>query len=163
MTTVHRYALPLSRDDVWALISDMDNYRGWWSWLRVFEATALEVGDRWHCQVQPPVPYPVRFDLAIEEVRSPSYVRARVAGDVEGRASLSLEPSGADADATVATLRSTLAPGNAVLRAVARLAFPLARFGHDWVMAAGARQFIDGATRVEPQDAPGDGAGPAAA
>ncbi|HXY28423.1 MAG TPA: SRPBCC family protein [Acidimicrobiales bacterium] len=159
MTTIHRYALPLGCDEVWALISDVRNYRRWWSWLRVFEATSLEAGDEWHCEVQPPVPYPVRFDVALELVRAPSFVQARVGGDVEGRATLTLEAAGDTAPGSVATLRSSLAPGNPALRLVARVAFPVARFGHDWVMDAGARQFIARVTRTTS----GDGAGPAAA
>ena len=41
-----------------------------------------------------------------------------------------------------ATLSSTLAPGNRLLRMMSRLAAPMARFGHDWVLDSGARQFI---------------------
>jgi hypothetical protein len=42
----------------------------------------------------------------------------------------------------VASLHSSLAPGNAALRLVSRFAAPIARFGHDWVLDTGARQFI---------------------
>jgi hypothetical protein len=38
---------------------------------------------------------------------------------------------------------SHLEPGNSLLRAVARLAAPVVRYGHDWVLDTGARQFID--------------------
>jgi len=162
MTTTHQYALPLPRDEVWALISDVRNYRSWWSWLRAFEARALEAGEEWHCEVQPPVPYPVRFDVALEHVRPPSFVGARVRGDVQGQATLTLETARGSGDAapgSVATLRSTLAPGSRALRLVAVLAYPVARFGHDWVLDSGARQFIARATG----GAPGRGVGPAAA
>ena len=40
------------------------------------------------------------------------------------------------------------APGNTALRLVSRFAAPIARFGHDWVLDSGARQFI--ARAVEP-------------
>ena len=48
----------------------------------------------------------------------------------------------------IATLHSSLAPGNTALRLVSRFAGPIARFGHDWVLDSGARQFI--ARAVEP-------------
>jgi uncharacterized protein YndB with AHSA1/START domain len=139
ITTVHRYELPLGRPQVWALISDVRAYRSWWTWLRIFEAAALAEGEEWRCEVQPPVPYPVRFQVAIDHVRAPALVRARVLGDVQGEATLTLEDVG---DGTVATLHSALAPGNRALRLVSRFAAPLARFGHDWVLDSGARQFV---------------------
>jgi hypothetical protein len=48
----------------------------------------------------------------------------------------------------VASLQSTLAPGNTALAVVSRFAAPVARFGHDWVLDSAARQFI--AKAVEP-------------
>ena len=145
ITTVHRYELPLPREDVWSLISDVSRYRSWWPWLRMFDATALAKGETWRCQVQPPVPYLVRFSVMIEQVEAAELVRATVGGDVVGHATLTLDE--ADMGCT-ATLHSSLAPGNTALRAVSRFAGPIARFGHDWVLDSGARQFITRA--VEP-------------
>ncbi len=149
ITTVHRYPLPLRREEVWAQISHVSNYRGWWPWLRTFEASALAEGEEWRCEVQPPVPYPVRFRVSIEHIEAPALVRARVLGDVVGVAQLTLEDADAGRDAEaearagcIATLRSSLAPGNTALQMVSRFAGPVARFGHDWVLDSGARQFI---------------------
>ena len=44
ITTVHRYDLPLPREEVWGLISDVSHYRNWWPWLRAFDAAALARG-----------------------------------------------------------------------------------------------------------------------
>jgi hypothetical protein len=158
ITTVHRYPLPLGREEVWARIADVSSYRAWWPWLRSFEAVALAEGEEWRCEVQPPVPYPVRFRVAIEHIEVPSQVRARVLGDVIGHAVLTLEEAEAGSDGhgggaetgtgCVATLRSSLAPGNTALQLVSRFAGPVARFGHDWVLNSGARQFV--ARAVEP-------------
>ena len=145
ITTVHRYEMPLPRREVWRLISEVDRYRSWWPWLRAFEATALATGDEWRCEVQPPVPYLVRFCVAIEHVEPAALVRATVSGDVVGVARLVLHDS--DTGCT-ATLDSSLAPGNRALRLVSRFAAPIARFGHDWVLDSGARQFI--ARAVDP-------------
>jgi uncharacterized protein YndB with AHSA1/START domain len=139
ITSEHTYVLPLGRQAVWDLISDMGAYRGWWTWLRTFEAGGLRAGEEWRCTVQPPLPYLVRFVVHIEEVEAPHVVRARVSGDVVGTATLEIEE---EEDACIATLSSTLAPGNSILRLVSRMAAPLARFGHDWVLDSGARQFI---------------------
>jgi hypothetical protein len=124
---------------VWRQISDVGSYRSWWPWLRSFEAKALDVGEVWRCHVQPPVPYPVRFRVAVVQVEAPVRVYARVTGDVVGDATLELDES---EDGCVASLHSSLAPGNAALRLVSRMAAPVARFGHDWVLDTGARQFI---------------------
>jgi uncharacterized protein YndB with AHSA1/START domain len=145
ITTVHRYELPLPREEAWGLISDVSNYRNWWPWLRAFDGAALAPGEEWRCEVQPPVPYLVRFRVVIEEVETALRVRARVVGDVVGAATLLLDDA---AGGCTATLDSTLAPGNTALRMVSRFTAPIARFGHDWVLDSGARQFI--ARAVEP-------------
>jgi hypothetical protein len=154
-------------------MSQVDRYQSWWPWLRQFEGGGLCVGDEWRCMVQPPVPYLVRFRVVVEHVEAPGLVRARVLGDVVGDATLTLEASsewaraGQNGDsgaagspgaaACVATLHSSLAPGNTALAVVSRFAAPIARFGHDWVLDSAARQFI--ARAIEP--ALGDASSPA--
>ena len=145
ITTVHRYDLPLPRADVWTLISEVSHYRLWWPCLRAFEAAALAAGEEWRCEVQPPVPYAVRFHVVIEHIEAPVLVRATVSGDVVGQATLRLDEGFVGC---TATLQSSLAPGNAALHVISRFAAPIARFGHDWVLDSGARQFI--ARAVEP-------------
>jgi hypothetical protein len=139
ITTEHRYDLPVGRGDVWELISDVGAYRSWWPWLRVFDGTGLTVGDEWRCEVQPPLPYPVRFRVLIEHVEAPVCVRVRVEGDVTGSATLTLSEH---AEGCTAILASSLGPSSPILRLVSRLAAPVARFGHDWVLDSGARQFV---------------------
>ncbi len=139
IATVHRYELPLPREDVWSLISDVSRYRTWWPWLRSFDAVVLAPDQQWQCVVQPPMPYLVRFGVLIECVDRAVLVRATVVGDVVGTATLTLEDS---ATGCAVTLDSALAPGNKALRLVSRFAAPVARYGHDWVLDSGARQFI---------------------
>lgn len=146
ITTVHRYKLRLPRDDLWGLISDVSQYRTWWPWLRAFDGAALAPGEEWRCEVQPPVPYPVRFGVVIEQVEPAVLVRATVRGDVVGRATLTLDDAGTGC--CTATLHSSLASGKRALRVVSRFAGPIARFAHDWVLDSGARQFI--ARAVQP-------------
>src|ERR1700761_6293017 len=68
ITTVHRSELPLPRGEVWNLITQVSQYRTWWPWRRAFDGVALAAGDEWRCEVQPPVPYLVRFGMLIEHV-----------------------------------------------------------------------------------------------
>jgi hypothetical protein len=88
--------------------------------------------------VQPPLPYALRFRIVLDEVVPAQWASARVDGDIVGDARLSLA---ATVDGCEARLISNLAPSHQVLRAIARVARPVARFGHDWVLDTGLRQF----------------------
>ena len=123
---------------LWNAITGVHHYRGWWPWLRRFEAKGLVAGDTWRCVVQPPVPYTLRFQVAIEEVDPNRLVAASLTGDVTGQARLEI---GDTDNGCEARLVSALRPGNGGLRLVAMLARPIARFGHDWVLDTGATQF----------------------
>lgn len=138
--TDRRYQLPLPPSELWAAVARVENYQTWWPWLRQFDAEHLAGDEVWHCLVQPPLPYRVRFAVTLEEVQAPSTVRASITGDVVGQALLEISehPSGSEA-----RLISHLEPGNGFLKAVARFAAPVIRHGHDWVLDSGARQFID--------------------
>lgn len=138
--TDRRYELPLAPADLWAALEQVGDYRAWWPWLRRFEAAALATGDTWHAHVQPPIPYWVRFSVRIDQADAPHSIQATVAGDVVGEARLEIveHPQGSEA-----RLVSSLEPGNGFLKVVARVASPMVRFGHDWVLDTGARQFIE--------------------
>jgi uncharacterized protein YndB with AHSA1/START domain len=133
-----RYRFRVGRRELWTAISDVERYPGWWPWLRRFEANALALGDTWSCVVQPPLPYAVRFRISIDDLVEGERIGATLAGDIEGTARLHLVdiPTGCEARMT-----SALAPDHRALRAVALVARPLVRFGHDWVLDTGAAQF----------------------
>jgi hypothetical protein len=116
----------------------VDDYRTWWPWLRACDAAAVEPGARWTCVVQPPLPYAVRFQVTLDEVQAGRRASATIDGDITGTASIDL--TAAD-DGSEIRLVSALAPSNALLRAVAMVARPIAVMGHDWVMDTGLRQF----------------------
>jgi len=133
-----RHAFAVSPDELWAAMTRVGAYRGWWPWLRQFEAEALEPGTTWSAVVQPPLPYRLRFDIHLEQVDAPHLVGAKVTGDIVGSARLEIAPT---ANGSELHLMSDLAPTNAVLRVVAQVAAPVAHFGHDWVLDTGLRQF----------------------
>jgi uncharacterized protein YndB with AHSA1/START domain len=125
-------------DAVWAAIGRVDAFQSWWPWLRRFEAEALVAGDRWDCTIRPPVPYALHVTVALDEVEAPRRIRATVSGDIHGTAAVTLEetPGG-----SALRLVSELAPHGQTLRHVTRWAPWLSRFGHDWVLDTGLRQF----------------------
>ena len=94
---------------------------------------------RGECVVQPPLPYTLRFRIALDEVDPHRLVAASLTGDVTGRARLEI---GDTDDGCEARLVSLLAPGNGALRDRGGAGRPIARFGHDWVLDTGATQFV---------------------
>jgi hypothetical protein len=156
------YAVDADRREVWAAFGATDRYRQWWPWLTEFDGGPLAVGACWHCAVSPPLPYVVRFTLALVSVEEGRAIRATVDGDITGSAALDLvdhrcddPPDDAPDDAPDEGagrpgrplcrihLRSWLAPSHPALKVVAGVAAPLVRRGHDWVLDTGARQFRD--------------------
>lgn len=135
-----RHVFGQERAKVWEAMGRVEEYRRWWPWLRTFEAEALRAGDVWECTVQPPLPYSLRFSIALGEVVPSESVRATVSGDVTGTAELELSDV---AEGCAVRLRSNLSPTNPLLRGVALVARPVARFGHDWVIDTGSRQFAE--------------------
>jgi Polyketide cyclase / dehydrase and lipid transport len=133
-----RHRFDVAPDELWAAMASVDRYREWWPWLRRFDAAGLAAGEVWTATVQPPLPYRVSFDLHLTEVSAPRVVVADVTGDIEGSARL--EVFAVDGGSEL-HFTSELCPTNSVLRAVARLASPIARYGHEWVLTSGLDQF----------------------
>ncbi|MCH7789925.1 MAG: SRPBCC domain-containing protein [Acidobacteria bacterium] len=136
--TDRAYVLDAPLERVWEAISAVDDYRSWWPWLRGFDASRLEVGERWACTVRPPLGYELRFIIEHTDVRAPMMVRSVISGDIEGDADLALRERG---DSTELQLRSRLRPRRKLLRTVARFSPWLASYGHDWVLDRGFEQF----------------------
>ena len=133
-----RYEFAVETGELWRALIRTEDYQDWWPWLRVFEATSFSPGQRWVCVVQPPLPYTVRFGLVLGQVVEGRLVTASVDGDIVGDARLDITPTTGGSELR---LVSRLAPSNTLLRTVARIARPLAVFGHDWVLDTGLRQF----------------------
>ena len=95
-------------------------------------------GEVWTATVQPPLPYRLTFDLLITEVRPLRVVAVDVTGDIEGTARLEVSTSRVGSELH---FTSELTPTNSILRTVAQVAAPVARYGHAWVLDSGLRQF----------------------
>jgi hypothetical protein len=138
LVTDERYEFPFDVESFWSRIERVDDYPRWWPWLRRFDAPALASGARWSCEVHPPLPYRVRFQVHLDEVVHRQHVDATITGDISGTARLTAEPAGRGC---VVTLRSSLAPDARSLRLLSLAVRPMVSLGHRWILGAGARQF----------------------
>ena len=133
-----RWAFPVTSTSLWQQITAVDHYRSWWPWLQRFDADGFAAGQSWTCVVQPPLPYSLRFTIVLDQVEPSHLVSASVAGDIMGDARLEIADTTAGCEARLVSL---LMPGKRLMRAVTSVARPMVRFGHDWVLDTGARQF----------------------
>ncbi|MET0145708.1 MAG: SRPBCC family protein [Ilumatobacteraceae bacterium] len=132
----YRFAVPPA--DLWSSLAATDHYRSWWPWLRAFDGDGLVSSADWHCTIRPPLPYTLRFTIHLHEVDRPRVVTADISGDIAGTARIDVEPHGAGSELH---LTSTLTPSSRAFGIVAKLAKPIVRRGHDWVLDTGAGQF----------------------
>ena len=133
------FSFPVEPAALWTALTSVDRYQSWWPWLRRFDGTSFTEGARWRCAVRAPLGYPVRFEVVLSDVVAGRSATATVSGDIAGPARLEVRP--ADGGGSRLRLQSTLASKRWLLRAIARLAPPVARFGHDRLLATGVRQF----------------------
>jgi hypothetical protein len=133
-----RFRFDVDRASLWAAITRIERYRQWWPWLHEFEGSAFREGARWRCVVKPPLPYTLHFDVILIEVDDHNVVRARVEGDITGWAQLTAVDQNFGCEVRII---SELSPATGSIRWIARVARPVATFGHNWVLDTGARQF----------------------
>jgi uncharacterized protein YndB with AHSA1/START domain len=132
----YRFAVPA--EELWRALSRVEDYRTWWPWLRGFDGSSFEPGEAWHCVVQPPLPYSLRFRVILDDVEPARAASATITGDITGTARLEVIPAAGGCEAR---LVSRLSPASSMLRTIAVMARPVARFGHDWVLDSALRQF----------------------
>jgi hypothetical protein len=133
-----RYQLDLAPEDLWPVLTRVDDYRRWWPWLRLCDGRRFEEGATWRCVVQPPLPYTIQFDLTLTEIEPGRWTTASLSGDIVGTASIDLH---ANDEGTEVRLVTHLAPSHPFLRTMALVARPVVQLGHDWVLDTGWRQF----------------------
>ena len=137
----------VGREALWLVLARTDEFPRWWTWLRRFEVgSGLVDGAVARCVVRPPLPYVLRFDVAVERVVPAALVETTVSGDIEGPARLELSGDGDRAEARLVWEVDVRDP---LLRTAARVARPLMEWGHEWVVDTGVEQFrrraLDGA------------------
>jgi len=139
------FMFAVAPDDLWAVILRTDDFPRWWPWLRALSGDGLVPGGRSACVVRAPVPYTLRFTVAVQDLVPGRLVDAVVDGDLAGPARLEV---GADGAGSVARLAWEMELCRPMLRAAARFGRPMMEWGHDWVVANGVEQFLRRALRV---------------
>jgi hypothetical protein len=134
-------------EELWRVLARTDEYRRWWPWLREFSGDGLVPGGRSVCLVRAPVPYTLRFTVAVRELVPARLVDAVVDGDLAGPARLEL--TGGDGAGSTVRLAWEMELCRPMLRGAARFGRPVMEWGHDWVVATGVDQFLTRALRVE--------------
>ena len=135
------WTFDVSAEKLWETISRTEEFPRWWSWLHRFEADGLRPGTEARCEVRAPLPYSLRFTVAVEEVVPARLVDTTVRGDIAGPARLEIEPLADDPHRCRARLVWAMEPATPLLRNMARYARPLMEWGHDRVLELGVRQF----------------------
>jgi uncharacterized protein YndB with AHSA1/START domain len=142
----HRsYRFPVPPAAVWRSIEDVDHFPAWWGgWLGNFRVIGdgLKAGSVLDGTVSPPLPYRMHVQVTIDRCQQPERIEATVSGDLTGHALLTLTPADAGSEVQVAW---TIEMRQRTMRAVARVAYPLLRWGHDRVVeatVAGFRQHL---------------------
>ena len=133
-----RWVFAVPPAGLWEAVSRTDRFQEWWPWLRSLESEGLVEGSVARCVVRAPVPYSLRFEVAIVEVVTERLVDTRVSGDLEGPARLDVAPH---PDGSEARLSWELELRDPLLRAASRVGRPLMEWGHNWVIDNGVRQF----------------------
>jgi len=131
--------------EVWSTLSNTDAFPEWWRWLREFtvEGDGLVRGAVLHGLVVAPIPYQMRVDVVVDECDAPRHIEATVHGDLEGHASLTVEPESGERGAgrSRVTARWTVEMMQRPMRVAALVAAPVLRFGHDHVVHATVAEF----------------------
>ena len=143
----HAYEFAITPEKLWDTIQEVDEFKGWWSWLEEFrlEGDGLKAGSVLTGVVAPPLPYRMRIRVELLRSEPPSCIDAAIHGDLEGLARLEVRPSEVGSKAEVAwTLEMMQRP----MRLADRFAHPLLQWGHDRVVemtVAGFRRRLESA------------------
>jgi hypothetical protein len=132
---------------LWAVLTRTEDFRRWWPWLRELSGDGLVPGGRSACVVRAPIPYTLRFTVAVRELVPGRVVHAVVDGDLAGPARLEVG-SGQAGAGSVARLWWEMELRRPMLRAAALVGRPVMERGHDWVVSSGMEQFLRRALRV---------------
>jgi uncharacterized protein YndB with AHSA1/START domain len=142
------WAFDAAPEVVWAALTRTGDYQRWWPWLREFSGDGLVPGGRTTCVVRAPVPYTLRFTVAVTELVPGERIEALVDGDVTGPARLDISAIGSRRASQV-RLAWEVELQRPLLRAAATVGRPVMAWGHGWVTNTGFEQFCRSALRVE--------------
>lgn len=132
------FELDASPEQLWAVLGRTDEYPAWWPWLKTLEGGDLREGAVARCVVRAPLPYTLRFGVAVERIVLHEVISTMVRGDLEGPARLDIE---ARAGGCTARLAWVLELRDTLLRPLSMFARPAMVWAHDRVIEMGLRDF----------------------
>jgi carbon monoxide dehydrogenase subunit G len=133
---------------VWSVLEDVEYFDRCSPWLEslTIEASGLRDGSVLRGTIITPLPYRIRLTINFERCVPPCLIVASVHGDLEGEARLLLIPDG---QTTRAELRWAIEMRPRPMRAMARVAHPVLRRGHDTVVQSAVRALTARAAEVD--------------
>jgi hypothetical protein len=136
------FHLPAPPMSVWSVLEDLDGFADKAAWLAKLDidGCGLRDGSVVRATIATPLPYQIRVRLELDSCSRGRQIDARVEGDLHGFARLCLV---AEAGGTLADLAWTIEIRQPLMRATARVAHPVVRWGHDVVADATVRSFAD--------------------
>lgn len=133
------FSFPLSPRQMWHELERPDRLTGRWRWVDVRRVDPrLEPGAELSCVVKPPLPFRMSLDVVVLEVSHDKLIAVEFRGDLQGLAELRLQPEGGG---TLARVSWRFEMTQHRMRAAARHAYPLLRWGHDRIVETAVRSF----------------------
>jgi uncharacterized protein YndB with AHSA1/START domain len=124
-------------DAVWDVLSRPQDFPRWWSWLRRIDFDdELREGTTARCLIRAPIPWPLHLNVHVDRVAPGRRIDVHASGDLSGPASLELDPH---PRGTQAHMTWALEPRVRMLSGF--MTGPVLRWGQDWVVGTGLRQF----------------------
>ena len=124
-----------------------DLFESWWTWLTDFRADepTFADGNVLHAVIAPPALHRLRVEARLRRCEKPRLIEGTIEGDISGPAVLRFSeiPGGTCVKVTWSvTMRSPS------LRVAARVAYPLMRSGHDYLIDLAVSRFRSKALRL---------------
>lgn len=136
-----RYVFPASPEHVWATMNRVEEFPGWWRWLKEYTIErGLVPGGKLHGLVVPPVPYTFFVTINVHSIEPARHIAAHLSGDLDGAASVDLRPHPEGCDLRI---RWDVEMRKPSLRAAAHLCKPVIVWAHDHVIDIAANRFRD--------------------
>lgn len=136
-----RYLFPAPPEHVWATMSRVEEFPGWWRWLKEYTIEGgLVEGGKLRGLVVPPVPYTFFVTINIQQVEPARSISAHLTGDLDGAAQVELRDHPAGCDLSI---RWSVEMRKPSLRAAAHVAKPVITWAHDHVIDIAAGRFRD--------------------
>jgi carbon monoxide dehydrogenase subunit G len=134
------FAFAVSRDALWAALTDTERFPEWWPWLKSFDATGkgLAPGTVARCAVRAPLPYTLEFAVRVDRVVARESIETVVSGDLDGPARLEVDGDDGQSSARLTWSVELRLP---FLSAASLVARPVLLWAHDRVVSSGVEQF----------------------